>query len=72
MRFEFAAGILRGCRLASLVIEPSSDLAPVDVQFLLAMGVPAEAILNGTRLDLAMLEDLGWIVEPGSVSPPLD
>ena len=58
--------------MASLVIEPFSDLAPVDVQFLLAMGVPAEAILNGTRLDLAMLEDLGWIVEPGSVSPPLD
>jgi hypothetical protein len=54
----------------ALVIEPFSNLAPVDVQLLLAMGVPAEAIINGTRLDLAMLEDLGWIVEPGSVSPP--
>jgi hypothetical protein len=52
------------------VIEPFSNLAAVDVQLLLEMGVPAEAIINGTRLDLAMLEDLGWIVEPGSVSPP--
>ncbi len=51
--------------------EPFANLAPVDVELLLGMGVPKEAIINGTRLDLAMLEDLGWIVEPGSVSPPL-
>jgi hypothetical protein len=52
------------------MIEPFSNLAPVDVQLLLGMGVPVEAIVNDTRLDLAMLEDLGWIVEPGSLSPP--
>ena len=52
------------------MIEPFSNLAPFDVQLLLGMGVPAEAIINDTRLDLDMLEGLGWIVEPGSVSPP--
>lgn len=52
------------------MIEPFSNLAPVDVQLLLDMGVPAEAIIDGTRLNLAMLEELGWIMEPGSVSPP--
>ncbi len=52
------------------MIEPFSNLAPVDVQLLLGLGVPAAAIVNDTRLDLAMLEDIGWIVEAGSVSPP--
>jgi hypothetical protein len=52
------------------MIEPFSNLATVDVQLLLGMGVPPEVIINDTRLDLAMLEELGWIVEPGSVSPP--
>lgn len=55
------------------MIEPFSNLAPVDVQLLLGLGVPAGAIVSNTRLDLAMRKDLGWIVEAGSVSsPPLD
>ena len=50
--------------------EPFSDLAPVDIELMLGMGVPVEAIIDDSRLDLAMLERLGWIVEPGALSPP--
>jgi len=50
--------------------EPFSDLAPVDVELLLKIGVPVEAIINDTHLDMAMLEDLGWIIEPDALSPP--
>jgi len=54
------------------VNEPFADLAPVDVQLLLDTGVPIDAIIAGRTLDLAMLRDLGWTIEPGSLSPPAD
>lgn len=50
--------------------EPFSDLAPVDIQLMLRIGVPAEAIIDGARLDLAMLENLGWTIESDALSPP--
>lgn len=50
--------------------QPFSDLAPVDIELMLRTGVPAEAIIDGTRLDLHMLEDLGWVIEPDALSPP--
>ena len=51
--------------------EPFTNLAPVDIQLLLGMGVPTDAFIDETRLDLTMLENLGWVVTKDSISPPV-
>jgi hypothetical protein len=52
------------------VSEPFSQLAPVDVELLLSTGVPIGAIIDGRRLDIAMLRQLGWNIEPDALTPP--
>lgn len=52
------------------VNEPFSNLAPVDIDLLLRIGVPENAIVDRRYVDLNILRTLGWTISDSSITPP--
>lgn len=50
--------------------EPFSNLAPVDIDLLLRIGVPENAIIDRSYVDLNILRALGWTISDSSITPP--